>query len=582
MDECDLIMKGGITSGVVYPQAIAEIAKSHRLRSIGGTSAGAIAAVLAAAAEFRRQTSPDGQSREGFDAVGALAADLAGSMGVLLQPAPEMQPLFEILMAHVAAPKGGRLGAVIGAIARVHVGRIAVGGVVAALGIAVALATGDVWAALFGLLAGMVVAGGLIAAALLRDVFERLPRNDFGLCPGLRQGDGGPGLTDWICDAVDRIAGNLENGDPGAPLTIGRLRQHGIELAAMTTDLSSRRPYQLPLMAKTHYFSKAEFDRLFPARVVAALIAGQTVLDVSGTDRPTDLYPLPTGDAFPVCLVARLSLSFPGLIRAVPLYRFDDGLVTSANAKDKIRRCLFSDGGISSNFPIHFFDALLPTRPTFGISLADYDPARHRSERIDLPEGPRNGRNVAVRPIDTVFDFVGSIVDTAKDWQDTLQSLLPGYSERIVEIRLDPAKEGGLNLAMDRQTIEALTGHGLAAGRAFAGFDFDEHRWRRAITVLPRLEAALVTIAESIDAVPPAGCRPYPEVLATRPPKAYATQPAGWRVNVLAPFAEWLAAEGRAVTIRKSAQTRSTVQEGNLPWIDADIRLVANADRRPR
>lgn len=42
--ECDLVMKGGITSGIVYPLAIAEIAKAFRLRSIGGTSAGAIAA----------------------------------------------------------------------------------------------------------------------------------------------------------------------------------------------------------------------------------------------------------------------------------------------------------------------------------------------------------------------------------------------------------------------------------------------------------------------------------------------------------------------------------------------------------
>ncbi|MNJ28190.1 hypothetical protein D3C77_227190 [compost metagenome] len=40
--ECDLIMKGGITSGVVYPLAIVEIAKAFRLRSIGGTSAGAM------------------------------------------------------------------------------------------------------------------------------------------------------------------------------------------------------------------------------------------------------------------------------------------------------------------------------------------------------------------------------------------------------------------------------------------------------------------------------------------------------------------------------------------------------------
>jgi cyanophycinase len=39
--ECDLVMKGGVTSGVIYPGAIAAIAATYRLRAIGGTSAGA-------------------------------------------------------------------------------------------------------------------------------------------------------------------------------------------------------------------------------------------------------------------------------------------------------------------------------------------------------------------------------------------------------------------------------------------------------------------------------------------------------------------------------------------------------------
>jgi len=47
--ECDIILKGGITSGIVYPSAISTLARHYRLRSIGGTSAGAIAAAAAAA-----------------------------------------------------------------------------------------------------------------------------------------------------------------------------------------------------------------------------------------------------------------------------------------------------------------------------------------------------------------------------------------------------------------------------------------------------------------------------------------------------------------------------------------------------
>ncbi len=46
--QCDLVMKGGITSGIVYPPALDELQKMYSFNSIGGTSAGAIAAAAAA------------------------------------------------------------------------------------------------------------------------------------------------------------------------------------------------------------------------------------------------------------------------------------------------------------------------------------------------------------------------------------------------------------------------------------------------------------------------------------------------------------------------------------------------------
>src|SRR5689334_14643000 len=57
---CDLVMKGGITSGVVYPLAACELSKSFRFKNIGGTSAGAIAAAAAAAAELGRESANGG------------------------------------------------------------------------------------------------------------------------------------------------------------------------------------------------------------------------------------------------------------------------------------------------------------------------------------------------------------------------------------------------------------------------------------------------------------------------------------------------------------------------------------------
>ena len=50
---CDIVLKGGITSGVIYPLAVCELAGVYRLRNIGGTSAGAIAATAAAASGNR-------------------------------------------------------------------------------------------------------------------------------------------------------------------------------------------------------------------------------------------------------------------------------------------------------------------------------------------------------------------------------------------------------------------------------------------------------------------------------------------------------------------------------------------------
>jgi predicted acylesterase/phospholipase RssA len=58
--QCDLVMKGGITSGVVYPRAIHELSKAYRFKNIAGTSVGAIAAVMAAAAQYGENEHQDG------------------------------------------------------------------------------------------------------------------------------------------------------------------------------------------------------------------------------------------------------------------------------------------------------------------------------------------------------------------------------------------------------------------------------------------------------------------------------------------------------------------------------------------
>jgi predicted acylesterase/phospholipase RssA len=55
---CDIVLKGGITSGIVYPLALVRLAEQFRFSSIGGSSAGAIAAAAACAAAAARARYP--------------------------------------------------------------------------------------------------------------------------------------------------------------------------------------------------------------------------------------------------------------------------------------------------------------------------------------------------------------------------------------------------------------------------------------------------------------------------------------------------------------------------------------------
>jgi hypothetical protein len=157
------------------------------------------------------------------------------------------------------------------------------------------------------------------------------------------------------------------------------------------------------------------------------------------------------------------------------------------------RRVLFTDGGISSNFPIHLFDALLPTRPTFALSLDELprggDP---QGPRILIPQSAGDGVGLPVRSIEGVAQFASGVLGAAKDWQDALLAGMAGQRERIAHVMLSP-NEGGLNLTMPRARSEALMRYGHEVGRLFAGgaLDFDEHRWRRALVAYEPLERLL-------------------------------------------------------------------------------------------
>lgn len=560
--ECDIVMKGGITSGVVYPLTVVEIARKYRLRNIGGTSAGALAAAITAAAEHNR-------AGGGFDLIKNIPDEVATKLRGFFQPVRALKPVFDTVLAlqnkklgvlrYINAARvlffgywlwtlaGLAPGVILGWLIRSHLGVVEWVLVVAAC--------------LFGLLLSYLV---LIVRIIKRD----LPANNFGLCTGKTMpGASQEALTDWLARTIDQVAGRDPAGDP---LTFEHLwgsdpDKPNIRLDMMTTNLSMQRAHRLPLRTKIYMFRKSEFEQLFPKRVVDYMIRA-TAAVVDADDKPIDdHYHLPEGAKLPVVVAARMSLSFPGLICTVPLYTCDRTL-KDRKAQEMPRRCLFSDGGLTSNFPIHFFDRFLPCAPTFAVTLDSWREAQHGNERVRLPEKASQAINMPVRDIGSFGAFLMSLIDSAKGWQDNLQSTLPGYRERIVHVALDDSKEGGLNLAMDKETITTLVDYGRQAGEEIANnFDFDEHRWRRFLVAAKRVEE---TLEQMLDAYQNGQVEPFQRFLVR-----YSANPESYKQTGV-----WVqAALKRTDDLMQLAQqwrTAPLFRDGAIPRPDSDLRIT--------
>jgi hypothetical protein len=303
-------------------------------------------------------------------------------------------------------------------------------------------------------------------------------------------------LTEWLTGEIDGIANKTPGGDP---LTFGDLEARGITLAMLTTDLSSGTQNELPFRSRIWAFDPGEFADLFPKNVVDWLIAcsdGLPSNPVFDRFRANALRPLPLPAQIPVIVGVRMSLSFPGLLSTVPLHAIDY-TTTEPNTSDPetndpnkhpIVRHRFSDGGITSNFPLHFFDAAVPDRPTFGINLvevAELDP--NPAENVWMPVGNKQGILTRPTAIETTGGFVHALLDTLQNWSDSMQARVPGYRDRIVAVE-HTKTEGGINLDMKGSIISGLAERGQYAGLRTESFDFTNHRWLRFRSLVQTLE----------------------------------------------------------------------------------------------
>jgi predicted acylesterase/phospholipase RssA len=502
-------MKGGITSGVIYPLAVSELSKDYRLRNLGGTSAGAIAAAAAAAAEYGRQNG----SGSAFAGLEGLPEWLGQHLTDLFQPSSSTASFFEVVLAGTKFKGRQRLEEIGKTVLHYFAYPAAAGALPGAL-LIVAGAFNGGWILGPVILAGLVLMliGALLAITLVAAsrLVRAVPDNYFGLCTGYRREERvePQPLTTWLADKLDELAGK----DPSQPLTFGDLwgtpypaDEHQIELKMITTCLTQGRPLSMPWQSKEFLFKVEEFRDLFPARIVDWMVEHARGASSSNPD----LLFLPAPAELPVVVAARMSLSFPLLISAVPLWAIDYSRLDVPREALEPERCWFSDGGITSNFPLHFFDSPVPRWPTFAIDLRPLgrdmkiDPADQRSY-VDLPYTNDDGRLARWTLWDgqgrakQLVAFFSSILDTSRNWVDNAQARVPGYRDRIVHIAHE-ADEGGLNLTMPPAVITRLGRRGaIAAERLKARFvvpprdpsplTWDNQRWVRYRTYMALLE----------------------------------------------------------------------------------------------
>ena len=526
-------MKGGVTSGIVYPGAIARIARDYRLRSIGGTSAGAIGAAAAAAMEFGLQTGRNPHALDDMAAVTGQLGAVTNKGGLLLQLFAADRPTQFVLAAAFAGAKRGVLAG-LAHLARWPLGAGLAAAVLAAVagGVSLLPAIG-VFALVFGI--GLVV--------IIRRAVAAWAQNGLGLATGMARsgakfaGKAVPSLTEWLHAVIQNMAGlpedqplcmgHLWNLDPATPATGSEPR--AIDLVLVASDLNRLESVSFPYLPQNHrlFIDRAEWARLFPAAVMDAVIAAAWPSSPDRPDLPEGLgytrddvgtaaaaHPglmerlllMPRARDLPVLVAARASMAFPGMFTPLPLWLLRWVADEAGNKRPELGRVLLSDGGITSNFPIHLFDGAVPSRPTFALNLlypgdeigeerpssteADHEDAKVTPESVrGLSGGKGNNRAPALAdlfmpftnrgrvnfyksglgggPFSQLAGLVGRVIETARTWGDVSLYNLPGVRDRIIHIRLS-ASEGGFNLDMAPDVIAGLSAKGTLAGDVLA------------------------------------------------------------------------------------------------------------------
>jgi hypothetical protein len=336
----------------------------------------------------------------------------------------------------------------------------------------------------------MLLAAWAVAAPLVslgRSVHRSLAPHGFGMCTGMSSGPGAPdALTQWLHAQIQQCA----QLPPDRPLTFAMLGEAGISLQMVATDLGLVRPVTIPFSDGQYLFAPAELAALFPAEVVDHVLRAAGVPPAERDSERTWFMP---SQELPIVIGARLSSSVPLLLSSLRLYS------AHAEATGPVESYM-TDGGVTSNFPIHFFDNWLPDHPTFGLDLVAVASTGAPDDQalVFMPDGDEAARLPPSESIRTVGSFLSHVQDASRNWRDELQAELPGFRDRVCQIRMRPG-EGGFNLDADPATVRVLVDRGRAAGREILQtFDWDRHRLIRYVTLMSLLRENFTLLSERI------------------------------------------------------------------------------------
>ncbi len=332
-----------------------------------------------------------------------------------------------------------------------------------------------------------------------------------------------PNLTDWLTQAMADLAGlpahevvrfgHLWTGAdyvPGDPDGAARQaakdsRQRCINLELMSTELIRKAPYRFPLPAAASdderlWFDPGDLDGVLPRRVIDAMTLNEQPQQVTSltTGAPITLYRFPQPWDLPVVFATRASLALPALFQSLRLYELRQGAmrvrtefgariarngtdlrfpISRAGEARVAQELWLTDGGVTSNFPIHMFDSPLPLWPTVGIDLGDY-PAGAGHQDVYLLGDAQAAKHLAAPLKQAMSSFLGAILGTSLQWRDNAQLQMPAFQARIAVVR-QRTYEGGNNLFMTRQDVASLAIRGVVAGMRLRRRFASDAQWQR-------------------------------------------------------------------------------------------------------